>query len=127
MRVVRKLRHWKQRWNKNAEFVWRRRMKYAGEIVEPGDPIPQHLKDNPAKLRRFWESHAIELAEFDEPKNVLTGRSPEEAEDQTEDESDETEDEDEELEDEDEDEDEDESEDEEESEDEDEDEEDEFL
>lgn len=70
--LVRRLRHWKQRFNQNAEFVWRKQMTFGGETVKPGQPIPQELKDNPVKLRRFWESRAIELAEFDEP-NVATG------------------------------------------------------
>jgi hypothetical protein len=72
-RKVRKLRHWKQRWNKNAAFVWRKRIKYAGELTEPGSPIPEDLQKAPTKLRRFWESQTIELAEFEEP-DVATGQ-----------------------------------------------------
>lgn len=71
--AVRKLRHWKQRWNKNAAFVWRRKIMYAGELTEPGSPIPEALAKAPTKLRRFWESHTIELAEFEAP-DVATGQ-----------------------------------------------------
>ena len=72
---VRTLRHWKQRFNKNADFIWRRPIIWQGENMEPGDPIPEALATNPTKLRRFWESRVIELAEFEEP-DVLTGQKP---------------------------------------------------
>ena len=72
-RKVRTLRHWKQRFHKDAEFVWRRPVTYAGEGCRPGDLIPNTLMANKAKLRRFWESGTIELAQFEEP-NVLTGQ-----------------------------------------------------
>lgn len=72
---VRTLRHWKQRFNKNADFIWRRPIIWQGENMEPGDPIPEALAKNPTKLRRFWESRVIELAEFEEP-DVLTGQKP---------------------------------------------------
>lgn len=71
--AIRKLRHWKQRWNKHAEFVWRRPTVYLGVLHQPGDPVPEVLQQNPTKLRRFWESQRIELAEFEAP-NVTTGR-----------------------------------------------------
>lgn len=70
---VRKLRHWKQRFNKNSAFVWRRAILYAGEITQPGEPIPDELQAAPTKLRRFWESSTIELAEFEAP-DVQTGQ-----------------------------------------------------
>ncbi len=71
---VRKLRHWKQRWDRNADFVWSRRTIYAGVTYTPGDPIPDDLAARPTKLRRFWESKRIELAEFEAP-NVATGQA----------------------------------------------------
>jgi hypothetical protein len=70
-RKVRTLRHWKQRYDKNAKFIWRKPLTWAGKKVTVGDPIPEDFQ--PAKLRRFWESGVIELAEFKEPKNILTG------------------------------------------------------
>ena len=71
--AIRKLRHWKQRFDPNAAFVCRRLMQWGGETYEPGDRIPEELAANKAKLRRFWESGWIELAEFDAP-NVATGQ-----------------------------------------------------
>lgn len=80
MREVRKLRHWKQQWDKNATFIWRRPKTYAGELYMPGDPIPDELTKHPTKLRRFWESKIIELAEFEDP-NVATGQVVSKADD----------------------------------------------
>lgn len=75
MRKVRKLRHWKQRFDKNAKFIWRKPITWLGEQVTPGDPVPEDLENNPTKLRRFWGAHVIELAEFEEP-DVQTGQKP---------------------------------------------------
>ena len=72
-RKVRTLRHWKQRFNKNAKFVWRRSLTFQGKRTKIGDEIPDTLADNPTKLRRFWESSVIELAEFEDP-DVTTGQ-----------------------------------------------------
>lgn len=72
-RKVRTLRHWKQRFNKNAEFVWRRSLTFQGKRTKIGDEIPETLAENPTKLRRFWESSVIELAEFEAP-DVSTGQ-----------------------------------------------------
>ena len=73
MSVTRKLRHWKQRYDPNAAFVFRRRVVWNGATHEPGDPIPEELAANRTKLRRFWESGWIELAEFEAP-DVATGQ-----------------------------------------------------
>ena len=70
---IRKLRHWKQRYNPNAPFIWRRRVLWGGKLTTPGDLIPDDLAANKAKFRRFWESQWIELAEFEAP-NVQTGQ-----------------------------------------------------
>ena len=70
---IRRLRHWKQRWDPNARFIFRRRTLYSGEVFEAGDIIPETLANNRAKLRRFWEAKRIELAEFEAP-NVQTGQ-----------------------------------------------------
>lgn len=72
---IRKLRHWKQRFNRNAEFVFRRKVTWGNRVYEPGDPIPKELQASPTKLRRFWESRTVELAEFEDP-DVATGQKP---------------------------------------------------
>ena len=66
-----RMRHWKQRFDKGADFTWRRNTVYAGEQYYAGDRIPQDLKDKPTKLRRFWESKWIQLADFDAPDVVM--------------------------------------------------------
>lgn len=71
-RPVRSLRHWKQRFDPGAQFIWRRAVIWNGEKVKLGSPVPQALLDQPTKLRRFWESSTIELAQFEAP-DVQTG------------------------------------------------------
>lgn len=70
-RSPRRLRHWKQRYNKNAKFIWSRDVVYSGQEFEAGDVIPDGLV-TPIKLRRLWESRWIQLADFDAP-DVFTG------------------------------------------------------
>lgn len=74
-RVIRKLRHWKQRFNENAAFIWRRSCTFGEVKVKAGDLVDVKLVGR-VKIRRLWESHWIELAEFEEV-NVMTGRPPE--------------------------------------------------
>ncbi len=62
--TVRKVRHWKQRWNPDADFIFRRVIKWGGKIFRPGDAIPTDLKRNRGKLRRLWDSQFIELANW---------------------------------------------------------------
>ena len=73
-RPVRKLRHWKQRFDRNARFIWRKGGFWHGQpIVAGGEVTPaQMLQMGKAKLRRLWDSERIELAEFDFP-NPRTG------------------------------------------------------
>lgn len=75
MRKVRTLRHWKQRFQENAKFIWRRPVTWDSKDVKAGDPIPESLANNRNKLRRFWEAKVIELAEFEAP-DVATGQAP---------------------------------------------------
>ena len=63
--ATRRLRHWKQRYEPNAAFIWRRRLLFGGKTYEPGERIPAELAANKSKLRRFWEGQIIELAEFE--------------------------------------------------------------
>lgn len=72
MRRIRTLRHWKQRYDENAQFIFRKAITYAGKRFAAGDAIPDDLKSKLTKLRRFWEARTIELAEFEAP-NVKTG------------------------------------------------------
>lgn len=70
MSYIRRNRHWKQRFDESADFVWRRRITMNGRVFEPGDPVDKDLFPASVlrvKLRRFWEAGAIELAKFDRP------------------------------------------------------------
>lgn len=69
-------RHWKQRFSEDAEFTWNKSLLWGGEQVQVGDPIPDDLRQNGNRLRRFWESGAIALSGFQAP-DVSTGRVPE--------------------------------------------------
>ena len=71
--MMRRLRHWKQRYDPNAAFVCRRPLTWDGQTYQPGDRIPDGLSANQGKLRRFWETGWIELAEFAAP-DVATGQ-----------------------------------------------------
>ncbi len=83
---IRKIRHWKQRYDPKARFVFRRATSWPlvtkdGKI-KPGPDRIQYpagsiipdavVKSMGAKLRRWWEGHLIELHEFKAP-NVTTG------------------------------------------------------
>ncbi len=70
---VRKIRHWKQRYVPGASFIWRRSILYNGQQFRPGDIAPDLGR---TKERRLWESGTIELANFDQPKDVSTGGDP---------------------------------------------------
>ena len=69
LKPVRKLRHWKQRYDEKAAFVWRKPTTYGGVFFQGGSVIPPNIIESIGrkKLKRFWEAGRIELAEFDEP------------------------------------------------------------
>ena len=61
-------RHWKQVYDFDAELVFTKRMvlrKYGIEIAQPGDVVPQALKDSLGrhKLRIWWEGGFIAIQE----------------------------------------------------------------
>lgn len=60
----RRLRHWKQQFNKDAKFIFAKPMNYAGKQYAAGAKIPKELAAQKTKLRRFWEGRVIELADF---------------------------------------------------------------
>ena len=84
VKVIRKLRHWKQRFNRKAAFVWRKETAWprheangkTTRVVFPAGSVipPWVIATMGAKLRRFWESERIELLEFESP-DVATGQA----------------------------------------------------
>lgn len=72
MKQIRKVRHWKQRFDPNVAMIFRKRIKWDVEkTFMPGQRVPDGLLDR-NKLRRWWEFGLIELAQFEAP-NVATG------------------------------------------------------
>lgn len=65
----RRLRHWKQQFDPNSQFIWRRSTLFNGVQFEAGDVLPDDVirKMGVNKLRRLWQSGRIELQEFDAP------------------------------------------------------------
>lgn len=77
MTYIRRQRHWKQKFDPAAEFVWRRSLTFGGRRVRAGDPVDKDsLVHDPrallVKLRRLWNAEYIELANFDAP-DATTG------------------------------------------------------
>jgi hypothetical protein len=71
IRAVGKYRHWKQRFQRDAVFIWRKNVRWPrdGELLPfaAGSVIPAWVMESmgPAKLRRMWESHFVELYQVD--------------------------------------------------------------
>jgi hypothetical protein len=65
----RRLRHWKQQFDPDSKFIWRRATLFNGVPYEAGDVLPEDViqKMGVNKLRRLWQSSRIELHGFDAP------------------------------------------------------------
>lgn len=61
MRKQQRLRHWKQHYRPDAEFIWSKCILWGGVLTEPGKRIPEDLAKNRNKVRRLWDSRFIEL------------------------------------------------------------------
>lgn len=68
----RRLRHWKQRYDYNAEFVICKKLRWGDDPNKPellpGDPVTPEIKAKlgPTRLKRWWEAKVIARADFDE-------------------------------------------------------------
>jgi len=74
-RPITKIRHWKEQFDPNGSFVWRRPTKIQGGMTRIGDPLDAALVKalGPARLKRLWKVGMIADANFEAP-NVATGR-----------------------------------------------------
>jgi len=74
-RKVRSLRHWKQQFDPNAAFIARKRLHLFGTEYAAGEVLPQDVTDQMGrtKLKRFWQSNRIELAEFEPTQAIGVG------------------------------------------------------
>ena len=66
-------RHWKQRFQPGARYIFRKRGNWYGVTYEVGARIPQELQDDYRRLRRAWDTRLIELEIFD-PVHVNSGQ-----------------------------------------------------
>lgn len=62
------MRHWNQHYDFEADLIFLKRMivrGYGVDIAQPGDPVPQRMKDHFGKhrLKIWWEGGYIALAE----------------------------------------------------------------
>lgn len=73
MTKIRRLRHWKQRFDKDAAFIWRQARMFNGVMTVPGELVPDEVLKDRNKLKRLWEASCIELAEFTDMSNSLIG------------------------------------------------------
>lgn len=78
----RRLRHWKQQFDPNARFIWRRSTLFNGVEYVAGDVLSEDviLKMGVNKLRRLWQSSRIELHQFEAPPTthpLRPGAAPE--------------------------------------------------
>jgi len=64
--TVRRVRHWRQRFNPEAEFVWARPVTFDGRHKKAGTKVDKR-KLHPNKLRRLWFSRFIEEANWKAP------------------------------------------------------------
>lgn len=60
------IRHPKQRFENEAEFVWRKRVRLEGGFTSPGDPVEKSIF-TAAKLLNLWRSNLIERADWVDP------------------------------------------------------------
>ena len=70
------LRNWRDRFNPDATFVWRRVVKWAGERTEVGALVPTGLIENKKKLCNFFEGNYIEIVHADDVVAPATEEKP---------------------------------------------------
>lgn len=73
-RAIQKVRHWRQRFDPDVDFIWRRSILFDGRMTKVGAPVPKSLRGNRRKLRDLWEAKTIELARFG-PQQTSTERA----------------------------------------------------
>lgn len=61
-----KVRHWKQRFCRDDDFVFRKRLRNGDGWFMPGDPVDKEAI-GPNKLRLWWKAGVIEIANWVPP------------------------------------------------------------
>lgn len=67
-------RHWRQRFDPNADFVFRRSVLFNGERVQIGQPVDKTALGVRHRLRLWWEARIVELAPAARPTGSVTPR-----------------------------------------------------
>ncbi len=67
------MRHWNQHYDFEADLIFAKRMTIRGygvDVAQPGDPVPQEMKDAFGKhrLKTWWDGGFIAIAEPAERK-----------------------------------------------------------
>lgn len=67
-------RHWKQRWDPHADFVFAKRLRMGDNprkpFVLPGEPVTKKMREKMGlhRLRRWWEAGVIAIADWEPPR-----------------------------------------------------------
>ncbi len=80
-----RIRHWKQRWDPGADFVFLKRMKLGLDpkhpVALPGDPVPKgDARLGRGRLKRWWDAGFIGLAGWRDPSELKREKREEDAE-----------------------------------------------
>ena len=73
--ALRRRRHWKERFDPAAPFLFTRSTRFDGKKHLIGDPVPP--ESSVRSLKKMWRAGRIVRADF-EPPNVVTGKPQEE-------------------------------------------------
>lgn len=84
-----RIRHWKQRYDPDAKFVFLKRLKLGLDpkkpVVAPGDPVPVgDIRLGRARIKRWWHAGIIGLADWVDPDVAKLAKRKEEREEITE-------------------------------------------
>lgn len=77
-----RIRHWKQRFEADADLIFSKRMKLGCcgvDVVNPGDPVTEEMKAalGRNRLKLWWEAKRVELADFDRDQGRVISRDEE--------------------------------------------------
>lgn len=72
-------RHWKQKFDPDAKFIFLRRLKLGldpkNPVVQPGDPVPTgDVRLGKHRLKKWWAAEIIGLADFKAPDELKRER-----------------------------------------------------
>ena len=69
MRIV---RHWKQKFNPTADFIFMRGMQLEEGFALVGSDVPEYLRSQAHRMQIWWDANLIALKNWDYDKGVPT-------------------------------------------------------